>query len=71
MPVIIHLPEIAGTLFYKAYKWIKWKEKKNPKITKAAHEDPRDSNSYSYAFQPRLFEITNRICHQSNMHAEI
>jgi hypothetical protein len=44
------------------------KKKKNPKITEAAHEDPIDSNSSSYAFEPRLLEITNRICHESKMH---
>jgi hypothetical protein len=28
-------------------------------------------NSSSYAFEPRLLEITNRICHESKMHTEI
>jgi hypothetical protein len=32
------------------------KKKENPKITEAAHEDPRDPNSSSYAFEPRLLE---------------
>jgi hypothetical protein len=73
MPVIINLPKISGTLFYKPCKWIKWKEKKTekPKITEAAHEDPRNPNSSSYAFEPRLLEITNRICRESKMHTEI
>jgi hypothetical protein len=46
----------------------KKRKKKTPKITEAAHEDPRDPNSSSYAFEPRLLEITNRICHESKMH---
>jgi hypothetical protein len=50
---------------------MKRKEKKNPKITEATHEDPRDPNSSSYALEPRLLEITNKICHESNMHTEI
>jgi hypothetical protein len=50
---------------------MKRKKKKTPKITEAAHEDPRDPNSSSYAFEPRLLEITNRICHESKMHTEI
>jgi hypothetical protein len=50
---------------------MKRKEKKNPRITEAAHEDPWDPNSSSYAFEPHLLEITNRICHESKMHTEI
>jgi len=50
---------------------MKRKEKKKPKITKAAHEDPRVPNSSSYAFEPPLLEITNRIFHESKMHTEI
>jgi hypothetical protein len=44
---------------------------KNPKIIEAAEEDPIDPNSFSYAFEPCLLEITNRICHESKMHTEI
>jgi hypothetical protein len=50
---------------------MKRNEKKNPKITEAAQEDPRDTNSSSCAFQPCLLEITNRICHESKMQTEI
>jgi hypothetical protein len=50
---------------------MKRKEKKNPKIREATHEDPRDPNFSSYAFEPCLLEITNRICHESKMHTEI
>jgi hypothetical protein len=46
-------------------------KKKNPKTTEAAQEDRRDPNSSSYAFEPCLLEITNRICHESKMHTEI
>jgi hypothetical protein len=44
---------------------------KTPKTTEAAQEDHRDPNSSSYAFEPCLLEITNRICHESKMHTEI
>jgi hypothetical protein len=50
---------------------MKRKEKQNPKITEATHEDPRDPNSSSYAFEPHLLEITNRICRESKMDTEI
>ncbi len=35
---------------------MKRKDKKNPKIAEAAHEDPRDPNFSSYAFEPCLLE---------------
>jgi hypothetical protein len=50
---------------------MKRNEKKTPKITEVAQEDPRDPNSSSYAFEPCLLEIANCICHESKMHTEV
>jgi hypothetical protein len=43
VPVIIDLPKISGKPFYKACKMNQKKrnEKKTPKITEAAQEDPQ------------------------------